>query len=122
MTISAIQHVQIAIPIGAEDEARAFYIGILGFSEAPKPEHMRARGGCWLQSGAVNLHIGAEQDFRPAKKAHPALVVDDLTAYEKLLRDAGHDVIADKPVPGFIRFSSFDCFGNRLEFMQAAAD
>lgn len=120
MTISAIDHVQMAIPIGAEDEARAFYIGILGFSEVEKPEFMRVRGGLWLNSGAVSLHIGIEADFRPAKKAHPALIVDDLAAYETKLRKAGHPIKADRPVNGFIRFSSEDCFGNRLEFLQVS--
>lgn len=120
MTISAIDHVQLAMPIGAEDQARAFYVGILGFVEVEKPTYMKARGGIWLKSGGVNLHMGVEDGFRPARKAHPALIVDDLAQYEASLRAAGHDIRPDKPVPGFIRFSSHDCFGNRLEFMQAA--
>ncbi len=118
MTISAIDHIQLAIPVGAEDQARAFYIGILGFSEVEKPDYMKARGGLWLKSGAVNLHMGVEADFRPAQKAHPALIVDDIAGYEDKLREAGHEIKPDRPVPGFIRFSSHDCFGNRLEFMQ----
>ncbi len=118
MTISALDHIQLAIPVGAEDQARAFYGDVLGFIEVEKPDYMKARGGLWLKSGSVNLHLGVEESFRPAQKAHPALVVDDLAAYEAKLRALGHEIKPDKPVPGFIRFSSHDCFGNRLEFMQ----
>lgn len=122
MMIQSLDHVQLAIPPAEEDRARAFYIDILGFREIEKPAYMKARGGLWLASGSVNLHLGAEEDFRPAKKAHPALVVDDLVACEAKLRDAGHEIKPDRPVPGFIRFSSYDCFGNRLEFMQAVPE
>ena len=80
MTILAIDHVQLAMPAGKEDEARAFYAGLLELSETPKPPELAKRGGAWFERGAVKIHLGVEADFRPARKAHPALVVDDLPA------------------------------------------
>ena len=80
MTIYAIDHVQLAMPPGEEDKARAFYGGVLGMRETPKPPVLTARGGAWFEAGTVKVHLGVEQDFRPARKAHPAFLVENLDA------------------------------------------
>lgn len=80
MNILSIDHVQLAMPAGQESKARAFYGDILGIPEVEKPEALQARGGVWFESGAVKIHLGVEDDFLPAKKAHPALVVSDLNS------------------------------------------
>ena len=106
-----IDHVQVAAPPGCEEAARAFYGGVLGLRELEKPDALRKRGGVWFEQ----LHVGVEEDFRPARKAHPALVVDDL---DELAARIG-DVVWDDAVPGVRRFYASDPFGNRLEFLQA---
>src|SRR6187551_1552795 len=73
--VVAIDHVQLAMPAGGEDRARAFYAGILGLAEVPKPPPLAPRGGCWFESDTVKVHLGVEPDFQPATKAHPAFVV-----------------------------------------------
>jgi catechol 2,3-dioxygenase-like lactoylglutathione lyase family enzyme len=105
-----IDHVQVAAPPGCEAEARAFYGSMLGFTEIEKPEPLRARGGVWFE----HLHVGVEDGFRPARKAHPAFVVENL---DELAARIG-DVIWDDDVPGVRRFYANDPFGNRLEFLQ----
>jgi catechol 2,3-dioxygenase-like lactoylglutathione lyase family enzyme len=118
--ITGIDHVQVAMPRGLEDEARAFYMGLLGMTEDPKPPVLAARGGCWFRSGAAVVHLGVEEPFTPARKAHPALLVEDLDAVEATLAAAGHSCVrADSEVPGVLRFYSHDPFGNRVEFQQA---
>lgn len=107
-----IDHVQVAAPPGCEEAARAFYGGVLGLAEIEKPEALRARGGVWFE----HLHVGVEDDFRPARKAHPAFVVDDLDA---LAARVG-EVQWDDAVQGVRRFYASDPFGNRLEFFSAA--
>lgn len=107
------------MPEGAEQQAVAFYQGLLGVPEVPKPAHLQSRGGCWFESGAVRIHLGVEADFRPARKAHPALVVEDLAALRTNLEQAGADVVDDQPLPGYARFYVFDPFGNRIEILQA---
>ncbi|MFV0309226.1 MAG: glyoxalase [Desertimonas sp.] len=102
------------MPVGAEDEARAYYVGRLGFAELPKPPILAARGGCWFAAGPVQLHLGVESDFRPARKAHPALVVDDL---DGLIRAAGLDVRWSDEIPGVRRAHTDDPFGNRIELI-----
>lgn len=119
MSILAIDHVQLAIPRGGEPLARAFYGGVLGFGEIPKPAELAGRGGAWFRSGAVQLHVGVETDFRPAVKAHPALLVDDLAAILARARAAGARIAEDAPLPGHARAFVFDPFGNRIELMQA---
>ena len=94
--IVRLDHVQLAMPPGREAEAEAFYSGLLGLTRVPKPEPLAARGGCWFDDGAVAVHLGVEEDFRPARKAHPALVVRDLPALEAALRAAG---VAVRPNP-----------------------
>lgn len=107
------------MPEGGEQQAVAFYQGLLGVPEVPKPAHLQSRGGCWFESGAVRIHLGVEADFRPARKAHPALMVDDLTALRRNLEQAGADVVDDEPLPGYARFYVFDPFGNRIEILKA---
>ncbi|MBA2387801.1 MAG: glyoxalase [Acidimicrobiia bacterium] len=111
-----IDHVQLAMPVGAEDQARAFYTGVLALTEVPKPEPLRARGGCWFEAGSVKLHLGAEDDFRPARKAHPALLVDDLRA---LVRTTGIDITWSDELPEVRRGYVDDPFGNRIELIEA---
>jgi catechol 2,3-dioxygenase-like lactoylglutathione lyase family enzyme len=118
MAITGIDHVQVAAPPGCEAEARAFYGGLLGLEELPKPEALRARGGCWFRAGAQELHVGVEEPFSPARKAHPGLVVDDLDALSARLGAAGIDLSFDDGIPGARRAHVSDPFGNRLELRQ----
>jgi catechol 2,3-dioxygenase-like lactoylglutathione lyase family enzyme len=118
MRIHGIDHVQLAMPAGREDDARAFYADVLGIPEKPKPPHLAARGGCWFASDGVELHLGVEAWFRPARKAHPALLVDDLRALVRRLDEAGVEVVDDEPLPGYDRVYVADPFGNRVELLQ----
>lgn len=115
----AIDHVQVAIPRGGEDVARGFYAGLVGLAEIPKPADMAGRGGCWFAVGMLQLHLGVEADFRPAKKAHVALACADLPGLRARLEAAGCTVKDDVPVEGRARFFSEDPFGNRIEFVAA---
>lgn len=117
--ITGIHHVQLAMPRGAEDEGRAFYRDLLGLPEVPKAANLVGRGGCWFRSDAIELHLGAEDDFRPAKKAHPALLVHDLQALRARLEDAGFHTVVDVQIEGYARFYVNDPFGNRLELIEA---
>ncbi|WP_309622077.1 VOC family protein [Novosphingobium sp.] len=119
LRITGIEHVQLAMPPGGEDAARGFYADLLGIAEVPKPPVLAARGGCWFESESVKLHLGVEADFRPAKKAHPALLVDDLAGMLEALEAAGVAVAPDDPVDGRARCYVSDPFGNRIELMQA---
>ena len=114
---SRIDHVQLAMPVGGEDTARAFFVGVLGMVELPKPMPLAARGGCWFRGGAVELHLGAERDFRAAKKAHPALRVIDYDALVARLRAAGVAVRDDDELAGVRRSFIDDPFGNRIELI-----
>jgi catechol 2,3-dioxygenase-like lactoylglutathione lyase family enzyme len=119
MKILSIDHVQIAMPSGQEDQARAFYMEQLGFTETPKPPDLAKRGGAWFQSGSVQLHLGVEADFRPARKAHPAFVVDDLDSLITRVRSAGYETdTSQPPLDGYKRAHVFDPFGNRIELME----
>jgi catechol 2,3-dioxygenase-like lactoylglutathione lyase family enzyme len=118
--VTGFDHVQIAMPAGREASARAFYGGLLGMSELRKPPVLAARGGCWFGSGAAVLHLGVEASFAPARKAHPALLVDDLDGLAATLTAAGCECIpADGEIPAVRRFHTSDPFGNRIEFQQA---
>ena len=121
MSILAIDHVQLAMPPGAEAQARAFYGKVLGLPELPKPAALVVRGGVWFGNGVFQIHLGAESDFRPARKAHPALLVDDLDSLEASCRAAGFEPVRDTNLPGYHRFYVADPFGNRLEFLQPHA-
>lgn len=116
--ITGVDHVQVAAPAGCEDAARAFYGELLGLTELPKPPALAARGGCWFEAGAQQLHVGVEAEFAPARKAHPGFVVDDLEALRERLRAAGQEPRDDDTIPGTRRFYAEDPFGNRLEFRQ----
>ena len=118
MRIERLDHVQLAMPAGGEDAARIFYSEALGIPEVPKPANLAKRGGCWFENGAVKIHLGVEQDFRPAKKAHPALIVSDLSGLIKLLSDKGYRVLDDQPLEGYERRYVDDPFGNRIELME----
>lgn len=117
----AIDHVQIAMPVGGEAAARGFFTGLLGLAELPKPADMAARGGCWFAVAALQIHLGAEADFRPAKKAHVALRTDALADLRCKLVAAGHQTHDDTPVDGRARFFTADPFGNRIEFIESPA-
>ncbi|MFB6815980.1 VOC family protein [Streptomyces sp. NPDC056347] len=116
--IAALDHVQLAAPAGSEDALRAYYAGVLGMTEIPKPPALAARGGCWFRAGPVQLHLGVEQDFRPARKAHPGLRVTAIGAFAARLADHGAEVHWDDRLPGHRRFYSEDPVGNRLEFLE----
>jgi catechol 2,3-dioxygenase-like lactoylglutathione lyase family enzyme len=116
--LAGIDHVQLAAPAGSEDALRAFYTGVLGMTEVPKPPVLAARGGCWFQAGYVQLHLGTEQDFRPAKKAHPGLRVRDIESFAARLAARGAEITWDDALPGHRRFYTEDPVGNRLEFLE----
>ncbi|WP_107774028.1 VOC family protein [Nocardioides sediminis] len=113
-----LHHVQLAIPAGGEDECRAFWGGVLGMTELEKPPVLAARGGCWFAGGGLEVHLGVEQDFAPARKAHPGILVDDLRGLAGTLDAAGVEVTWDDEFPGHDRFYAADPFGNRLEFLE----
>jgi catechol 2,3-dioxygenase-like lactoylglutathione lyase family enzyme len=115
--ILAIDHVQLAAPSGCEGAARKFFGELLGMEEIEKPEELRKRGGVWFQFGTQQLHIGVEDGFSPAKKAHPAFCVQHLALLKEQLVSAGLDV-KEEPLPGVQRFHVDDPFGNRLEFLE----
>jgi catechol 2,3-dioxygenase-like lactoylglutathione lyase family enzyme len=117
LRIAGIDHVQLAMPAGEEDKARAFYAGLLGVPEVPKPENLAKRGGVWFESPQVKIHLGVEAEFRPARKAHPGLLVDGLAELVAKLRAAGCDVVED-PLAGRPRAYVNDPFGNRLELIE----
>jgi catechol 2,3-dioxygenase-like lactoylglutathione lyase family enzyme len=116
---AGIDHVQLAIPAGGEDRARSFYGGLLGLSEVAKPAALAGRGGCWFAAPGVSIHLGVEEPFVPARKAHVALLVDDLVALREALHGAGVEIRIDDAEIGVRRFHAFDPFGNRLEFVDA---
>lgn len=106
------------MPAGAEAAARWFYGELLGLREIAKPSALAGRGGCWFQGQGVQIHLGVEADFRPARKAHPAFLTPDLEALRLRLAAAGVTVTPDDAVPGVRRFYAHDPFGNRIEFIQ----
>jgi catechol 2,3-dioxygenase-like lactoylglutathione lyase family enzyme len=111
-------HVQLSIPPGGEDQSRAFWSGVLGMQELAKPPVLAARGGCWFGGGGVEVHMGVEADFAPARKAHPALLVAGIRELAARLEEHGVAVQWDEAVPGLDRFHAHDPFGNRLEFVE----
>ena len=114
-----IDHVQLGIPVGAEDEARRFYIDVLGLVEVPKPAVMAARGGAWFEAGEVRIHVGGEDPFVPAKKAHPALVMHGLADF---VDRRGLTVRWNDEIAGVVRCHVDDPFGNRIELIEAGSD
>ncbi|WP_163852987.1 VOC family protein [Paenibacillus elgii] len=118
---TGIDHVQLAAPVGCEEEARAFYGELLGMREIPKPEPLRARGGVWFACGPHEVHIGVQTDFAPASKAHPAFQVKNLVKLKQALAEKGIVIREDVRLEGMLRFHCLDPFGNRLEFVQRLA-
>jgi catechol 2,3-dioxygenase-like lactoylglutathione lyase family enzyme len=121
MAVVGIDHVQLAMPGGEESRARHFYAGLLGVPEVPKPAHLAARGGLWFEGGGVKIHLGVDPAFRPAQKAHPGLLVRDLSRLLSELRAAGHDVVEGEPLDGYAHAYVNDPFGNRLELLERAS-
>jgi catechol 2,3-dioxygenase-like lactoylglutathione lyase family enzyme len=117
--LDRLHHVQLAMPRGAEDAARDFFVGVLGMTEIPKPPMLATRGGAWFGSGAVELHLGVEEPFQPARKAHPGVLVEDIDELATRLTSRDIQVLWDDDLPGFRRIYVNDPFGNRLEFLQA---
>jgi catechol 2,3-dioxygenase-like lactoylglutathione lyase family enzyme len=114
---AAIDHVQLAMPPGGEDRARHFFREVLGMEEIPKPAELAKRGGCWFASGGVQLHLGVEADFRPARKAHPAFRCPGYASLLSHLRSHGIEVVEVNDIPGVRRCHIFDPFGNRIELI-----
>ena len=119
MKLLGIDHVQLAIPPGGEPEARRFYGGVLGMTEVPKPEAMRARGGLWFELGAIKVHLGIEEGMRPSTKMHPAFVVTELDGWKQRLVAAGSEWHDANDLPGVRRGHTRDPFGNRIELIEA---
>lgn len=118
MPVRYIDHILIAMPAGREEEARAFYGGVLGMSEKMKPPVLATRGGCWFTIGALEIHLGVERNFIPARKAHPAFIVDDLAGMIEKAVKSGYNVTADEPIDGCDRRHVDDPFGNRIELIE----
>ena len=119
MKVLAIDHINLAIPSGEEEKGRVFYTNLLGFTEMPKPHQLAKRGGAWFKSGVVQLHLGSDDDFHPAHKAHPAFIVDNLDAMLEKIQLAGYETDSSQPpLDGYKRAHIFDPFGNRIELME----
>ena len=121
--IAGLDHVQLAAPHGCEEEARRFFGGLLGLRELEKPPALAARGGAWFACGAQAIHVGVEDDFAPARKAHPAFALATAAEVDGLaerLSGAGVDVRFDEELSGYRRFYAHDPWGNRLEFLAPA--
>jgi len=122
VAVIGIDHVQLAMPCGEEAAARSFYRDVLGLTEVSKPSDLAKRGGCWFTNepfgGSAHIHLGTEEPFVPAQKAHPALLVDDLAAMREVLKDAGVKFTEGTPLNGYERGDISDPFGNRIELMQ----
>jgi catechol 2,3-dioxygenase-like lactoylglutathione lyase family enzyme len=116
--IVAIDHVQLAVPRGAESTCRPFFVDILGLREIEKPPALRDRGGLWFQGAGIEIHLGVDPDFRPARKAHPAFRVTGLDALAARIAAAGLPVVRDEAIAGRQRFFTEDPVGNRLEFLE----
>ena len=119
---AGLHHVQLAIPPGGEDLAREFYGAVLEMAELAKPPVLAARGGCWFRGGGWEVHLGVEDPFVPARKAHPGVLVRGLDALAARLTTAGHDPEWDGEFPGHRRFYAHDLHGNRLEFLEPLPD
>jgi catechol 2,3-dioxygenase-like lactoylglutathione lyase family enzyme len=115
-----LHHVQLLIPPGGEDDARAFYAGVLGMTEVAKPPVLAARGGCWFRGGGWEVHLAPVPGFAPERKAHPGVLVDGLDGLAAALEAAGHPVEWDPHFPGHRRLYAGDAHGNRLEFLEPA--
>ncbi len=113
-----LDHIQLAIPTGAEDACRVFWGDLLGFDEIKKPEKLRTRGGAWFGRDGIEVHLGVETDFSPAKRAHPAFRITGLDSFADRLASAGHPIRWDDRIKSRRRFFTDDPFGNRIEFIE----
>ena len=116
--IKRIDHIQLAAPFGSEDEARSFFQGVLSLDEVEKPHELKKNGGVWFSNGHIHIHVGIEEPFIPAKKAHPAFEVSDIDALASHIIEKGVSIQEDHRLPGAKRFYVNDPFGNRLEFLE----
>lgn len=118
--ILEIDHVQITIPKGMEEQGIAFYCGVLGLSQIEKPEALKPRGGFWLQAGDRAVHIGTEDGVeRRATKAHVAYRISNLSGWREKLSQHGVVIEEQVPIPGYNRFEFRDPFGNRVELIES---
>jgi catechol 2,3-dioxygenase-like lactoylglutathione lyase family enzyme len=122
LTFDGLHHVQLLIPEGGEDDARAFYAGVLGMTELAKPPVLAARGGCWFRGGGWEVHLAPAPDFAPARRAHPGVLVQGLDLLAATVEAAGHPVEWDPHFPGHRRLYAADKHGNRLEFLEPIKD
>ena len=116
--LTGLHHVQLAMPMGQENRAGAFYQDVLEMNIEPKPSALAKRGGIWFRKGLVRLHLGVETPFRPARKAHPAFQIDGLNELAQRLKAVSFPVTWDTDLDGYRRFYSEDPFGNRIEFLE----
>jgi catechol 2,3-dioxygenase-like lactoylglutathione lyase family enzyme len=117
--VVGLHHIQLAMPPSREEAAEAFYSGVLGLERIPKPPSLEARGGCWFRTANLELHLGVDDSFTPARKAHPAFIVEGLDALQDRLEAAGHKIVWDTQLGQYRRFYVNDPFGNRLEFVES---
>jgi catechol 2,3-dioxygenase-like lactoylglutathione lyase family enzyme len=122
MRVTGIDHIQLAMPRGREEEARAFYEGVLGIPEVQKPPNLATRGGCWFVRDTLRVHLGVEDNFRPARKAHPAFLVEDLSGLKRLLEAAGFIPRIGEPLAGYDRIYVDDPFRNRIELLEPVSN
>lgn len=120
MRVEVIHHVQLAAPPGGEQAAGGCH-GLLGMEGIPKPPHLAPRGGVWFRGGRLELHVGVEKGFRPARKAHVTFLVSDLEDRRRRAAAAGAPAREDAPLPGWRRFYTEDPFGNRVELLEPEA-
>ena len=117
--LTGIHHIQLAMPVGEEEAGRRFYGELLGLPEVPKPSELAPRGGIWFRSGELEVHLGVErEDFTPARKAHPAFIVNGLDSLRERLEVAGYRIDEDVQLEGYRRFHVRDPFWNRLELVE----
>ncbi|MBT9458098.1 MAG: VOC family protein [Burkholderiaceae bacterium] len=121
MPVVALDHVQLAMPEGAELQARNFYGSLLGLTELAKPEELAGRGGAWFQCGSIQVHLGVESGFRPAMKAHPAFLVEQFEELLARLQREGFKITEDTSLPAVRRAFTNDPFGNRIELVASDA-
>jgi catechol 2,3-dioxygenase-like lactoylglutathione lyase family enzyme len=117
-SFAGLHHVQLAIPRGGEPECRTFWGEILGMTELEKPAALAARGGCWFRGGGLEVHLGVEEPFAPARRAHPGILVSEIDGLAQRLQERGVPVTWDDDFPGMRRFYAHDPFGNRLEMLE----
>jgi catechol 2,3-dioxygenase-like lactoylglutathione lyase family enzyme len=122
MEVLGLDHVQLAMPAGQEEAARAFYVDVIGLVEEPKPANLAGRGGVWFRAGTLRLHLGIDKDFHAAHKAHPAILVRGLSELAARCRAAGFPPVTDEPLEGFGRIYVNDPFGNRIEFLELLSE